>query len=116
MSTTRLSEAPAATPPYALEYGRDEEPWKCNGHYQPGSGPAPSCSQHHHHYHESQQKTANVVPVPLLGRFAALAECPGCRSVGPTSVQYRPGKGTQYVLHGRRDSFIVPSHFQRTGC
>ncbi|KAI4596750.1 hypothetical protein KJ359_005092 [Pestalotiopsis sp. 9143b] len=99
MSTTRLSEAPAATPPYAaLEYGRVEEPWKCNGHYQPVNGPVPSCSEHHHHYHERHESAANnVVPLPLLGRFPALAECPGCRSVSPTSVRYRNGKGTHWM-------------------
>lgn len=37
----------------------------------------------------------NVVPLPLLTRFAAAVECPACRAVGPTNVEHKVGKGAQ---------------------
>lgn len=47
----------------------------------------------HNQYHEPAK--ANVVPVPLLQRWSALVECPGCHEIAPTVVKYRPGKGAQ---------------------
>ncbi|KAK8041298.1 hypothetical protein PG994_014305 [Apiospora phragmitis] len=49
----------------------------------------------HHSYHEPV--TANVVPVPLLQRWSALAQCPGCHEVAPTVVKYKSGKGTHWM-------------------
>lgn len=57
----------------------------CCHHVQRPAGP--------NQYHEPAK--ANVVPVPLLQRWSALVECPGCHEIAPTVVKYRPGKGAQ---------------------
>jgi hypothetical protein len=38
---------------------------------------------------------ANVVPLSLLGRWAAVVECPICKELTRTSVRHKAGKGTQ---------------------
>ncbi|KAK7966001.1 uncharacterized protein PG986_000278 [Apiospora aurea] len=48
-----------------------------------------------HSYHEPAK--ANVVPVPLLQRWSALVQCPGCREIAPTVVKYQSGKGTHWI-------------------
>ncbi|KAK6834912.1 hypothetical protein PG990_000280 [Apiospora arundinis] len=60
------------------------------------------CCCHHAHHpapHHSYREptTANVVPVPLLQRWSALAQCPGCHEIAPTVVQYKSGKGTHWM-------------------
>ncbi|KAK6087979.1 litaf-like zinc finger domain-containing protein [Seiridium cupressi] len=91
MSTAHLSDAQTAIPPYALEIAQDSEPWKCVGCPHAGNG-----RSHGNHHHE-HQVPANVVPLPLLKRYTALAECPACRGVGPTNVKHRAGKGTHWM-------------------
>ncbi|KAK7954978.1 hypothetical protein PG988_015672 [Apiospora saccharicola] len=49
----------------------------------------------HNQYHEPAK--ANVVPVPLLQRWSALVECPGCHEIAPTVVKYKPGKGAHWI-------------------
>jgi hypothetical protein len=38
---------------------------------------------------------ANVVPLPLVGRWPALVECPSCDAVAPTVTEHQAGKGSQ---------------------
>lgn len=87
MSTERLAEIQSPTPPYAVEIAAD-------GDGRPQVVPSRSYIHHDHHHHEHRVPT-NVVPVPLLARYPALAECPGCRNTAPTYVSYKAGKGTQ---------------------
>jgi hypothetical protein len=35
------------------------------------------------------------VPLSLLGRWAAVVECPICKELTRTSVRHKAGKGTQ---------------------
>ncbi|KAH8895475.1 hypothetical protein GQ53DRAFT_820304 [Thozetella sp. PMI_491] len=57
----------------------------------------PPAQSSHIHYHGDARSRANVVPVPLLQRHPALAQCPGCYAVSPTRVRYVSGKGTHYM-------------------
>lgn len=38
---------------------------------------------------------ANVVPLSLLGRWAAVVECPLCKELTRTTLRHETGKGTQ---------------------
>lgn len=38
---------------------------------------------------------ANVVPLSLLGRWAAVVECPLCKELTRTTLKHETGKGTQ---------------------
>ena len=42
-----------------------------------------------------QPSWANVVPLSLLGRWAAVVECPLCRELTRTTLRHETGKGTQ---------------------
>ncbi|KAK7910867.1 hypothetical protein PG985_013348 [Apiospora marii] len=59
----------------------------CCHHVQRPAGP--------NQYHEPAK--ANVVPVPLLQRWSALVECPGCHEIAPTVVRYKSGKGAHWM-------------------
>ncbi|TDZ25666.1 hypothetical protein Cob_v001407 [Colletotrichum orbiculare MAFF 240422] len=66
---------------------------------------APSCHPSHGHIvqpcHPSrdiyQASRANLVPLPLLGKWPALVECPGCQGVAPTTTEHTIGKGTHWM-------------------
>lgn len=82
--------------------------------------PSGRTTVHHHHYHSggaegvmhhhghnqltpgayrgcvaAPRVEANIVPVPLLARYPALIQCPGCREISATSTKHVVGKGTQ---------------------
>ncbi|KAF6844596.1 litaf-like zinc finger domain-containing protein [Colletotrichum musicola] len=40
---------------------------------------------------------ANVVPVPMLDRWPALAECPGCHGIAATNTEHVIGKGAHWM-------------------
>lgn len=42
-----------------------------------------------------QPSWANVVPLSLLGRWAAVVECPLCKELTRTTLRHETGKGTQ---------------------
>lgn len=54
---------------------------------------------------------ANVVPLSLLGRWAAVVECPLCKELTRTTLRHETGKGTQLVLSFlSREAFLSHLH------
>ncbi|KAH6654003.1 LITAF-like zinc ribbon domain-containing protein [Truncatella angustata] len=92
MSTTRLPDIHSPTPPYAVGMVDRELEHSSRSEHRHQAYVGRDC-QHTPGYGPS----SNLVPLPLLARYPALAECPGCRSVGPTSVHHRAGKGTHWM-------------------
>ncbi|KAI8300919.1 hypothetical protein K4K61_009371 [Colletotrichum sp. SAR11_59] len=51
----------------------------------------------HHGESVGEGSRSNMVPLPMLGRFPALVECPGCKGVAPTTTEHTIGKGTHWM-------------------
>ncbi|KAL0938316.1 litaf-like zinc finger domain-containing protein [Colletotrichum truncatum] len=103
MANNQIPEEPIIRSPLPL-YQSIHTPPSTIGCQHTGSGHPSHCHAHapyaqpcHHGEAIGEGSRANVVPLPMLGRWPALVECPGCRGVAPTTTDHTIGKGTHWM-------------------